>query len=148
MAELGRDLKKIGITLNVQTTDDLGASLTHTAGKDYDIIVFAWQETPAVYEGAQQTWLSTSGSNYGDYKSPAVDALLNKAVAETNPTIANQELNAADKILSGDAYVMPLYQKPTFLVFKTGVVNVRDNATSVGPPYNVSEWGFGKVTAS
>ena len=148
LAELARDVKKIGITINVMTTDDLGATLTHAAGKDYDIVVFAWQGTPAVYESAQQTWLSTSGSNYGDYKNPAVDALLNKAVAETNPTIANQELNAADKLLSADAYVMPLYQKPTFLAFKSGVVNVRDNATSVGPPYNVSEWGFGKATAS
>jgi peptide/nickel transport system substrate-binding protein len=147
MAELTRDLKKIGITLNVQTTDDLGASLTHTAGKDYDIIVFAWQETPAVYSGAQQTWLSTSGSNYGSYKNAQVDALLNKAVAETDPTKANQELNDADVIMSKDAYVLPLYQKPTFLAFKTGVVNLRDNATSAGPPYNVGEWGPGKVTA-
>jgi peptide/nickel transport system substrate-binding protein len=49
--------------------------------------------------------------------------------------------------MSKDAYVLPLYQKPTFLAFKTGVVNLRDNATSVGPPYNVGEWGPGKVTA-
>jgi peptide/nickel transport system substrate-binding protein len=145
LQEFARDVKKIGITLNISTTDDLGGTL----GKgDYDIIVFAWQETPAVYEGAQQTWLSTSGSNYGHYKNAQVDALLNKAVAETNPTIANQELNQADVIMSKDAYVMPLYQKPTFLAFKTGVVNLRDNATSAGPPYNASEWGFGKVTAS
>jgi peptide/nickel transport system substrate-binding protein len=148
LAQFARDLKKIGITLNVVSTDDLGATLTHAAGKDYDVVVFAWQGTPAVYQGAQQTWLSTSGSNYGGYKNPAVDALLNKAVAETNPTTANAELNEADKLMSADAYVMPLYQKPTFLAFKQGAVNIRDNATSVGPPYNVSEWGFGKVTAS
>ncbi|MDX6228020.1 MAG: glutathione transport system substrate-binding protein, partial [Frankiales bacterium] len=147
LGELARDVAKIGITLKVMSTDDLGATLTHTAGKDYDVVVFAWQGTPAVYQSAQQTWQSTSGSNFGRYKNPAVDALLNKAVSETDPAKANAELNQADKLLSADAYVMPLYQKPTFLAFKQGVVNVRDNATSVGPPYNVSEWGFGTLTA-
>jgi peptide/nickel transport system substrate-binding protein len=146
MAELTRDWKKIGVTLNVKTTDDLGGSLTHTAGKDYDVIVFAWVDTPATYSGAQQTWLSTSGSNYGGYKNAQVDTLLNQAVAETDPTKANAELNQADVLLSKDAYVLPLYQKATFLAFKTGVVNLRDNATSVGPPYNVGEWGPGKAT--
>jgi peptide/nickel transport system substrate-binding protein len=147
LAEFARDLKKIGITLNVLTTDDLGATLTHSAGKDYDVVVFAWQGTPAVYQGAQQVWLSTSGSNYGKYQNKDVDALLNKAVAETNQTVANHELNQADKIMSEDAYVMPLYQKPTFLAYKTGYVNIRDNATAVGPPYNVGQWGAGKATA-
>lgn len=148
LAEFSRDVRKIGITMNVMTTDDLGATLTHAAGKDYDVVVFAWQGTPAVYQSAQQTWLSTSGSNYGAYKNAEVDSLLNKAVSETDATKANDELNQADKLMSADAYVMPLYQKPTFFAFKQGIVNARDNATSVGPPYNVSEWGFGKATAS
>ena len=47
------------------------AALSHKAGLDYDIIVFAWQQTPAAFQGAQQTWLSTSGSNYGAYKNAA-----------------------------------------------------------------------------
>jgi peptide/nickel transport system substrate-binding protein len=148
LAEFSRDVRKIGITLNVMTTDDLGATLTHAAGKDYDVVVFAWQGTPAIYQSAQQIWLSTSGSNYGAYKNPQVDTLLNEAVSETDTTKANAELNQADKLMSADAYVMPLYQKPTFFAFKQGVVNARDNATSVGPPYNVSEWGFGKAVAS
>ncbi|MDX6223390.1 MAG: glutathione transport system substrate-binding protein, partial [Frankiales bacterium] len=148
LAEFARDVAKIGITLNVKTTDDLGGTLTHAAGLDYDVVVFAWQGSPAIYQGAQQLWLSTSGSNYGGYKNPTMDALLNKAVGETDPAKALADVNQADKLLSADAYVMPLYQKPTFLVFKTGVVNVRDNATLVGPPYNSSEWGFGTVTAS
>ena len=38
---------------------------------------------------------------------------------------------------------MPLYQKPTFLAFGDNAVNVRDNATQAGPPYNVAEWGYG-----
>ncbi|MFI6492429.1 hypothetical protein [Streptomyces sp. NPDC050564] len=43
-----------------------------------------------------------------------------------------------------DAYVLPLYQKPTVLAVQTRFVNMRDNATNVGPPYNTAEWGLKK----
>jgi peptide/nickel transport system substrate-binding protein len=148
LQEFQRDVKKIGITIDIKSTDSLGGSLSHEAGKDYDIIVFAWQQTPAAFQGAIQTWLSTSGSNYGSYKDPAVDKLLTEASANTNDAAARAQLNAADKILSAAAYVMPLYQKPTFFAFGDNAVNLRDNATQSGPPYNVQEWGFGHATAS
>jgi peptide/nickel transport system substrate-binding protein len=41
-----------------------------------------------------------------------------------------------------DAYVLPLYQKPTFLAVQTRFVNVRNNSTNTGPPYNTEEWGL------
>ncbi|MDX6201815.1 MAG: glutathione transport system substrate-binding protein [Frankiales bacterium] len=148
LQELQRDVKKIGITINIKSTDSLGGSLSHKAGLDYDIIVFAWQSSPAAFQGAIQTWLSTSGSNYGSYKDPAVDKLLTEAAGNTDDAAARAQLNQADKLLSAAAYVMPLYQKPTFFAFGDNAVNIRDNATLSGPPYNVSEWGFGHVTAS
>ncbi len=143
LQQFQRDLKKIGITMTIASTDSLGGTLSKL---DYDVIVFAWQSSPAAFAGAQQLWLSTSGSNYGKYKNPQVDKLINQAAGEVDTAKATAELNAADKIMSADAYVMPLYQKATFLVFKNGSVNVRDNATVNGPPYNVSEWGFGKIS--
>jgi peptide/nickel transport system substrate-binding protein len=148
LQEFQRDVKKIGITIDIKSTDSLGGSLSHQAGKDYDIIVFAWQQSPAAFQGAIQTWLSTSGSNYGFYKDAAVDKLLTEAAGNTNDAAARAQLNQADKILSAAAYVMPLYQKPTFFAFGDNAVNLRDNATLSGPPYNVQEWGFGHLTAS
>ncbi|MDX6256539.1 MAG: glutathione transport system substrate-binding protein [Frankiales bacterium] len=148
LQEFARDVKKIGITINIKSTESLGGSLSHKAGLDYDIIVFAWQSSPAAFQGAIQTWLSTSASNYGFYKDPQVDKLLIQAAGETDDAKARAELNAADKILSAAAYVMPLYQKPTFLAFGDNSVNIRDNASLSGPPYNVSEWGFGHSTTS
>jgi peptide/nickel transport system substrate-binding protein len=41
--------------------------------------------------------------------------------------------------MSDDAYVLPLFQKPTFLAV---YANIRDSATATGPPYNVREWGI------
>jgi glutathione transport system substrate-binding protein len=43
--------------------------------------------------------------------------------------------------MTPEAYVLPLYQKPTFLAVYKEFANVRDNPTSAGPTYNIQEWG-------
>lgn len=131
--------KSLGVDVTVASTDSLGKTLD---SGDYDVIVFAWVQSPFVYNGAQQLWLSTSGSNFGKYNSPKVDELVNGSAANLDPAAANAQLNEADKILSDDAYVLPLYQKPTFIAVSDTVANVRNNSSLDGPPYNVSEWGL------
>jgi peptide/nickel transport system substrate-binding protein len=132
-------VKNLGINVSVEPTDSLG---TTTSTGDFDIIVFAWVQSPFVFGGAQQLWLSTSGSNYGKYNNPQVDQLINEAAASTDAASAINQLNQADKIMSDDAYVLPLYQKPTFVAVQDSVANVRNNSSLDGPPYNAAEWGL------
>ncbi|MFB9729975.1 ABC transporter family substrate-binding protein [Haloechinothrix salitolerans] len=131
--------KELGVTVNVEPTDDLGGTLVEG---DYDIIVFAWVSSPFPYSGAVQLWTSDSGSNFGGYKNDEVDKLLREAASETDASVATEKLNEADKIMSEDAYVLPLYQKPTFIATHNNVANVRNNSTLDGPLYNVAEWGL------
>ena len=132
-------MKQLGINVTVQPTDDLG---TTTTSGDYDIIVFAWVQSPAPYSNAQQTFLSTSGNNFGHYNNPTTDKLLDEAASSTDKAAATAKLNQADKIIMGDAYVLPLYQKPTLLAAQNNIANVRGNATLDGPMYNAGQWGL------
>ncbi|MDQ4116294.1 MAG: ABC transporter family substrate-binding protein, partial [Actinomycetota bacterium] len=132
-------MRQLGINVTVQPTDDLG---TTTTSGDYDIIVFAWVQSPAPYSNAQQTFLSTSGNNFGKYANPTTDKLLNDAASSTDKAAATAKLNEADKIIMGDAYVLPIYQKPTLLAAQNTVANVRGNATLDGPMYNAGQWGL------
>jgi peptide/nickel transport system substrate-binding protein len=146
--------KQIGITVTVSPTDDLGATLTQKdAQHKYDIIVFAWVATPFgsanatiyqsdVAQGAAGNW----GSNFGHYSNPAVDAALKDSTTTTDPTKEIADLNTADKQISADAYTLPLYQKPLILAYNSKWANIRDNATSEGPPYNTQEWGQRKAS--
>lgn len=141
--------KQLGVTVNVSPTDSLGDTLTQKdANHKYDIIVFAWQDTPfgssnaSIYQsdtaqGAAGNW----GSNYGHYVNAAVDKALADSLTTTDPAQEIADLNTADKQISADAYTLPLYQKPTILAYNAKWGNVRDNATSVGPPYNTQDWG-------
>lgn len=129
----------LGISVEVVPTDDLGGTLE---SGDYDIIVFAWQQSPFPFGGAQQLWLTTSGSNYGRYSNAEVDRLINEAAGNLDPASARDQLNEAGEILTEDAYVLPLYQKPTLVSVRNEVANLRNNSSLDGPTYNIQEWGL------
>jgi glutathione transport system substrate-binding protein len=132
-------VKPLGISVQVTPTDDLGAT---TSRGDYDIIVFAWVASPFPYANAVQIWGTGQGNNVGRYSNPDVDRLITAAGSQTDESVAKETLNAADRRLTKDAYVLPLYQKPTFIALYDNIANVRNNSTVDAPPYNVAQWGF------
>jgi peptide/nickel transport system substrate-binding protein len=147
-------VKQLGITVNVTPTDSLGKTLTNAdANHHYDVIVFAWVATPFPASGNAPLYESATaqggdwGGNYGHWSNAAADTALKDSLSNTDPAKVIQDLNTADDLASQDAYTLPLYQKPTILAYNNKWGNIRDNATSVGPPYNVQEWGL-KASAS
>ncbi|PRX49032.1 peptide/nickel transport system substrate-binding protein [Prauserella shujinwangii] len=131
--------RELGVKVNVQPTDDLGGTLVEG---DYDIMVFAWVMSPFPYSGGIQLWHSESESNFGGYKNAQVDKLLTEAASETDKQTANQKLNEANRIMAEDAYVLPLYQKPTFIAAYDNIGNIRNNSTLDTPTYNIAQWGL------
>jgi peptide/nickel transport system substrate-binding protein len=133
-------LRQLGISVHLRTTADLSELGTG----NYDIIVFAWVGTPYAVASAQQIYTLHGGTAaaYTHNNDPAAERLINQAARTTNQVRARQLLNQADVRLEADCFELPLYQKPTLLATRKNIVNVRDNATSVGPPYNVQEWGI------
>jgi peptide/nickel transport system substrate-binding protein len=130
-------LKQLGINVTLKTTTDLSELGTG----NFDMIVFAWVGAPFVVAGAQQIWELKGGADYGSNNDPQVEKLINEAAVTTDQAKIQSDMNQADKLLTADAYVLPLYQKPTFLAAYNNIVNIRDNATSSGPPVNVQDWG-------
>jgi glutathione transport system substrate-binding protein len=130
--------KQLGINVTLKTTPDLAELGTG----DFDIIVFAWVGTPFVVAGAEQIYTLKGGADYGFNDDPTAEAKIKQALVSTDPKTVQGLLNDADKLIVGDAYSLPLYQKPTFTATDTNLVNIRDNATSSGPPVNVQEWGL------
>jgi peptide/nickel transport system substrate-binding protein len=138
-------LKQLGIPLSIQTT----ANLSDTTSKgDYDLIVFAWVNTPYFFSGAQQLWGKSSESNYGHWVNDKADAVLLQAIQEgLDEAKGAARLNEADALMAQDYYVLPLFQRPNLMVAQNAYVNIRPNATSTGPTYNTQERGL-KATAN
>lgn len=136
------EMAKLGITVAVSPTDNLGATLTQASGYSYDIVDFAWVNTPFPGSASQPLYTTGGGGNYGGYSNKQVDQWMNDAATNSNETERLADLNKADAQISKDAYTLPLYQKPTLIAFYTNVLNTRDNATSMGPTYNIQQWGL------
>jgi peptide/nickel transport system substrate-binding protein len=136
---LQSQLGALGVTVKPTPLDDLGGTLS---SGDFDLIIFAWVGTPFVVSGAQQIFKLKGGSDYGKNNDPAMEAKLDAASTETDSTKVQDDMNQADVMLTADAYNLPMFQKPTFLAAYSNIVNIHDNATSVGPPYNVESWGI------
>ena len=47
------------------------------------------------------------------------------------------------KIMGNDVPMVPLYQRPTYLVYKTSVKGMVDNSSSQGPSFNAEAWSKG-----
>ncbi|MGH3417675.1 MAG: ABC transporter family substrate-binding protein, partial [Actinocrinis sp.] len=119
------DLARLGVTVRVSPTADLGATLTQGAqsaaassgATGYDIVLFDWNAT-AFPASANQALYTTGGAdNFGGYSNPKVDGWLGAAVSATDPNAAAADLDKADAQLSQDAYTLPLYQRPTLVAF-------------------------------
>lgn len=138
-------LKELGIKVEIQTTSDLSGTLD---SGDYDMIVFAWVNSPFFFAGADQIWGKGSASNFGDWVNEEADKLLKQAIQEGLDEAKGADLlNQANALMAKDYYVLPLFQRANFMVAKADYVNIRPNATSTGPSYNTEEWGL-KATAN
>lgn len=133
--------KELGVTIDVQPTDSIGATVTHQAGKDFDLFAMGWIGQIFLATQYSQAFMSKAGLNFGGYSSQRTDDLLKQALAATDEATVNGFLNDVDKQLSADAYILPLYQIPDLFAYKSNLVNVRANGTYFGPPYNGGEWG-------
>ena len=138
-----RYVKELGIDVTIQTTEDLSTTLDTG---DFDLIVFAWVNSPYFLSGADQIWATASESNFGKWSNPEAEALLKEAVQQMDQQKGADLLNRADELLSKDFYSLPLFQRPTFMVVKKDYANIRPNTTSTGPTYNIHEWGMRATT--
>jgi peptide/nickel transport system substrate-binding protein len=106
---------------------------------NYQMALFAWVGSgdPA---GQVDIYGCGGESNWKGYCSNKVTKLLRDGDAELDPQRRVALVNTADKIMALNVPTLPLYQKPTYLVSKTKVHNIRDNPTVQGPTDNMEDW--------
>jgi peptide/nickel transport system substrate-binding protein len=109
---------------------------------NYDLALFAWVGTgdPA---GQVDIYGCGGGSNWKGYCNKTVTRLFRDSDAALDPARRTRLVNSADALIANDAISIPLYQKPTYFVYKTRVHNLVDNPTLQGPTWNQERWTAG-----
>jgi peptide/nickel transport system substrate-binding protein len=122
------DLAKIGIGLQETPVsgDDFFDKYINTG--NFDITAFAYTGNPfPISSGAPQIQSVTDPKNIHNNprldKNPAIDQALTKALADTDPAQAVADANAADKLATEQASLIPLYQRPQIWATKMNLAN-------------------------
>lgn len=133
--------KKAGIEVVIENAPSR-ILFPQISNEDYQLALFAWVGSgdPA---GITDIYSCGGESNWMGYCSKRVTDLLKAADAELDPAKRVALVNRAGKILGLNVPSLPLYQKPTFLVYKSKLQGLVDNPTLAGPLWNVEEWRVG-----
>jgi peptide/nickel transport system substrate-binding protein len=106
---------------------------------NYDLALFAWVGSPDP-AGSVEIWKCNGDQNYMEYCNRKVSRLLEASDVQLNVKKRFSLFNQADALMAKDIPTIPLYQKPTYLVFKSGIKGMKDNATLQGPSWNAEAW--------
>jgi peptide/nickel transport system substrate-binding protein len=135
-------LKDVGIQL---VADDTPNALSQDLPNgNYDIILFAWVGTPDI-SGWDAIYGCRSGSDHAQdnnqgYCDQKVDKLL---VSANHQLIASKQYATTNQALAQmvkQVPTVPLFQKPTYLVYRTALKGLVENPTSEGPVWNINKW--------
>jgi len=109
---------------------------------DFDLAMFTYLvRVDPIYNVA--TLSCGSPSNYTEYCNRSVTKLLERSTRTTNDARRLALIKAVGKTVANDVPMIPLFQRPTYLVYKTSVKGMVDNASSQGPSFNAEAWSKG-----
>ncbi len=145
------ELKGIGINLQPKQADAntfFGDYKTQgaVAAGDYDLNLFAWVSSPffspniSIYSCVAGNSRAQEQQNYTLGCDPAADKLMKKAQFTTDPSKATALWNQVDKLLWGDMFTLPLYQKPTLSPTTTTTRASLTTRPNQGPLWNSQTW--------
>ena len=134
------ELKDIGIELiEYPRAANVIFGPTGIPGGDFDIAEFA-----NITTGDPGDWYDAyrcgGDGNYTGYCSKKASALMSAGNAELNPAKRQADFQAADKLMSAGVPVFPLYQRPVPLIYKNGILGMKNNPGIVGPFWNIEDW--------
>jgi peptide/nickel transport system substrate-binding protein len=142
-------LKDIGIEITPDATPQFNS--TNVPAGDYDLAIYAWVGTPDIVSGTSNIYeCRNDTSNLGQQNTTGwCNAAATKALEQASNTfdlkVQASLVNKAIAQMANDLNTIPLYQRPTALVYRNQVHGLKENPTNEGPVWNVGTWFKTKV---
>jgi peptide/nickel transport system substrate-binding protein len=155
MAMIKDQLAQVGVELTIDSFpssvlfDTTGASPQALVGRQFDIVEFAWISTydpgsDAVFNTHSASIPSRAngyrGGNYGAYRNPRSDQLLDQLQRSLDPSFRRIALLEAQSIWQSDLPSLPLFVRPITTATSTRLINFRPTPAPAGETWNVEQW--------
>jgi peptide/nickel transport system substrate-binding protein len=111
-------------------------------GHDFDLAMFTYLVTVDPHY-VVSIFSCGNASNYTEYCNRSVTNKLSASDRELNSKKRLALITSVGKTMANDVPMIPLFQRPTYLVYKTSVKGMVDNASSQGPSFNAENWSKG-----
>jgi peptide/nickel transport system substrate-binding protein len=112
---------------------------SHLPDHNFDLAMFTQLVTVDPHYVAE-IFSCGNASNYTEYCNRKVTRWLEQSDRELNPPKRLALIKKVGRVLATDVPMIPLFQRPTYLVYKANVGGMLDNPTSQGPSYNAESW--------
>jgi peptide/nickel transport system substrate-binding protein len=140
---LQAQLKQVGI--EIKADDSPNALTQRLPNGDFDIILYAWIGNPdisgldSIY-GCRNDATNEAQQNNTGHCNKRADNLLKQANTIFDTKQQAKVTNQAFALIAKDLPTIPLFQKPTYLIYKSKFKGLKENPTNEGPVWNVGKW--------
>jgi peptide/nickel transport system substrate-binding protein len=140
---LQAELKQVGI--EIKADDSPNALTQRLPNGDFDMILYAWIGNPdisgldSIY-GCRNDATNEAQQNNTGHCNRKADKLLKQANTIFDGTQQAKVTNQAFALIAKDLPTIPLFQKPTYLIYKSKLKGLKENPTNEGPVWNVGKW--------
>jgi peptide/nickel transport system substrate-binding protein len=129
VAVMQQQLREVGIALDIRTfeTATFLADVTHGAFQLYGLRWIGGNEDPDIFYVFHSSRFPPNGTNRGRYSNPRVDALIDRARREVDPSVRRPLYAEVQNILAEELPYIDLWYLDNVLVHNKRVINVKLN---------------------
>ncbi|QXJ25042.1 ABC transporter family substrate-binding protein [Actinomadura graeca] len=127
--ELARALlERVGVRVDIETVPADDVFDRYVTPGDFDIVPFSWLGTSFPISPMKSVFARPHGDriqqNYSRTGTAAIDAAMDRAIAEIDPARTHALVNEADRLIWDQASVLPLYQRPQIVATRADLANI------------------------
>ncbi|MFD0686578.1 ABC transporter family substrate-binding protein [Actinomadura fibrosa] len=121
-------LERIGVRVDIRPVPADDVFDRYVTPGDFDIVPFSWLGTSFPVSPMKSVFARPHGDriqqNYARTGTSAIDAAMDRAIAEVEPGRIHALVNEADRLIWRQAFVLPLYQRPQIVATRADLANM------------------------
>lgn len=130
---------KAGFSVSNATTSNWSNRLSEN---QFDAEEFAWVPNTVTQDASNANYLSDGGNNHMGWYDTSLDTILHKLETKQSAAGIATLMGQAEKLITTNAWTLPMYQWPRVTAYSKGVYGVKASAISPTYAWNYWEWHF------
>lgn len=143
--ELIKDqLSKIGMNITIDTCPAACLFSERLPAGKFQITLKGFSGSPFPVADARARFGTGGGDNYSKYSNARFDKLAKQAAETLQVSEQVRLANEMDEVLWEDLPMLPLFQRPELVAYRTSVIGIVPNGNRDGVLWNAAGWGVAK----